>query len=131
MLAVILVKIAKITTFDSICPVCWALSCKGSHFFKRQSKYGHCPNWLIAPPSSILGIRRAILRVNRNILQNATKQRKTSFCWLLKMYKAFKHRPFFQNFKKVLSGQNSKKSAPIFLAGSKAPPPPLDILPKF
>ena len=50
------------------------------------------------PPPSILGSRGALLRVNRDILQNATKQRKTSLCWLLKMYLAFDHRPFFQNF---------------------------------
>ena len=38
------------------------------------------------PPPPILGSCGALLRVNRDILQNATKQRKTSLCWLLKMY---------------------------------------------
>ena len=55
-------------------------------FKKKQSKYGHCPNWLNPPPPSNLGSRGALLRVNRDILQNATKQRKTLFCWPLKMY---------------------------------------------
>ena len=50
----------------------------------KQSKYGHCPNWL-NPPPSILGSRGALLRVNRDILQNATKQRKLSYCWPLKL----------------------------------------------
>ena len=59
------------------------------YLFFMWSKYGHCLNWLNPLPSSppyILGSRGALLRVNCDILQNATKQRKTSICWPLKMY---------------------------------------------
>ena len=56
--------------------------------FKKWSKYGHCPKRL-NPPPSILGSHEALLRLNCDILQNETKERKTSFCWLLKMYYAF------------------------------------------
>ena len=42
-------------------------------------------------PPSILGSRGPLLRVNRDILQDATKQCKAKFCWLLKMNKAVEH----------------------------------------
>ena len=49
-------------------------------------------------PPSILGCCGALLRVNRNILQNMTKQRKLSYCWPLKLNEAFDHCSSLQHF---------------------------------
>ena len=45
---------------------------------KKQSKYGHCPNWLNppAPPPLFWALAEHFLCVNRNILLNPTKQHK-------------------------------------------------------
>jgi hypothetical protein len=76
------------------------IDCKGSPSKKRFT-YGHCTNW----PPSILGSCKAFLCVNRAILQNTINQRETSFCWTLKIYKAFETkirflRKFLKEFQK-------------------------------
>ena len=76
----------------------------------KRFKYRHCPNWL-NPPQYILSSYGALLRVNCNILQNATKQCKFSYCRPLKIYKVLF---------KSLKLSKAQKNALIFLA---CPPP--------
>ena len=47
MLAVILAKMAKITTFDSICAVCWALSSNCTCFWWALSSNSTCSWWAL------------------------------------------------------------------------------------
>ena len=94
---------------------------------KKQSKYGHCPNGL--KPPSILGSGGALLRVNPNILQNATKHRKCFIVGLCKYIKPLNTKVHSRTLK-ALSSQNSQKMLQK-LWHALNPQQAFDILPKL
>ena len=72
---------------------------KGSRLKKQNSlNMGIAQIGWTPPPPSNLGSRGALLRVNRDIFQNATKQRKIPWWWPLEIYHAIEHWTFFQPF---------------------------------